>query len=242
MNCILLEKPHNGTQLQEFIQSIPYFNLVSYSTSVFDTYEILQNKKIDLIFIDNDLPRVSGIDFLNSIEHKPMVVMFSSKPEVAVDAFNINALDFLLKPVSFERFLRTANKAFQYFTVIQKRSESIESQSERAIQLNDSILVKTDYQTIMVKLDQILYIEGLKDYIKIHTMENNRPIITLNSLKKLQQNLPAERFSRIHKSYIVGLVHITAINKTQVMIRDKYIPIGESYKSFFMEKLDDMRV
>ncbi len=242
MNCILLEKPHNGNQLQDYIQSIPYFNLVSYCTSVFDAYEMLQTKKIDLLFIDNDLPKVSGIDFINSIENKPLVVMLSSKPEVAVDAFNINALDFLLKPVSFERFLRTANKAFETYASRQKRSLAIDNQSDRAIQLNDSILVKTDYQTIMVKLDQILYIEGLKDYIKIHTMESSRPIITLNSLKRLQQNLPAERFSRIHKSYIVGLVHITAINKTQVMIRDKYIPIGESYKSFFMEKLDEMRV
>jgi len=242
MNCILLEKPHNGNQLQDYIQSIPYFNLVSYCTSVFDAYEMLQTKKIDLLFIDNDLPKVSGIDFINSIENKPMVVMLSSKPEVAVDAFNINAIDFLLKPVSFERFLRTANKAFENYAHRQKRTLAIDNQSDRAIQLNDSILVKTDYQTIMVKLDQILYIEGLKDYIKIHTMESNRPIITLNSLKRLQQNLPAERFSRIHKSFIVGLVHITAINKTQVMIRDKYIPIGESYKSFFMDKLDEMRV
>lgn len=242
MNCILLEKPHNGNQLQEFIQSIPYFNLVSYSTSVFDAYEILQTRKIDLIFIDNDLPRVSGVDFINSIENKPMVVLCSFKPEIAVEAFNINALDFLLKPLCFERFLRTANKAFEHFSSRQKKNEVIDNQTERTIQLNDSILVKTDYQTIMVKLDQILYIEGLKDYIKIHTMESNRPIITLNSLKKLQQNLPGERFSRIHKSYIVGLIHITAINKTQVMIRDKYIPIGESYKSFFMEKLDEIRV
>lgn len=242
MNCILLEKPHNGNQLQEFIQSIPYFNLVSYSTSVFDAYEILQTRKIDLIFIDNDLPRVSGLDFLNSIENRPQVVICSSKPEIAVDAFNINALDFLLKPVSFERFLKTANKAFEYFANRQKKNTGSESQTERAIQINDSILVKTDYQTLMVKLDQILYIEGLKDYIKIHTAESARPIITLNSLKKLQQNLPPERFSRIHKSYIVGLFHINSINKTQVMIRDKYIPIGESYKNIFMEKLEEMRV
>jgi len=241
MNCILLEKPHNGNQLQDFIQSIPYFNLVSYCSSVFDAYEILQTRKIDLIFIDNDLPRVSGIDFINSIEHKPMVVMCSSKAEVAVDAFNINALDFLLKPISFERFLKTANKAFEFSNRL-KKLPGIENQADRTIQLNDSILVKTDYQTIMVKLENILYIEGLKDYIKIHTAESNKPIITLNSLKKLQQNLPSERFSRVHKSYIVGLYHITAINKAQVMIGEKYIPIGESYKNFFMEKLQEMRV
>ena len=241
MNCILLEKPHNGNQLQDFIQSIPYFNLVSYCASVFDAYEILQTRKIDIIFIDNDLPRISGIDFINSIEHKPLVVMFSSKPEVAVDAFNVNALDFLLKPVSFERFLKMANKAFEFSNRL-KNLTPPDSQTERTIQLNDSILVKTDYQTIMVKLENILYIEGLKDYIKIHTAESTKPIITLNSLKKMQQNLPSERFLRVHKSYIVGLYHITAINKAQVMIGERYIPIGESYKNIFMDKLQEMRV
>ncbi|MFV0593393.1 MAG: LytR/AlgR family response regulator transcription factor [Draconibacterium sp.] len=242
MNCLLLEKPHNGNQLQEFIQMIPYFNPVSYCASVFDAYEILQTRKIDVLFLDNELSKVSGIDFVNSLENKPMIVLFSSKPEVAVEAFNINAQDFLLKPVSFERFFRTANKVFENYSNKLRRHVSLTNPLDNPLQLNDSILVKADYQTIMVKLDQILYIEGLKDYIKIHTLQNNRPIITLNSLKKLQQNLPVERFSRVHKSYIVGLNHITAINKTQVMIRDKYIPIGESFKSFFMEKMEEMRV
>ena len=103
-------------------------------------------------------------------------------------------------------------------------------------------MVKTDYQTIIIKLDNILYIEGLKDYIKIFTTQNPKPIITLNSLKKLQQNLPPDKFSRIHKSYIVGLEHIKAINKTQVVINDKYIPIGESYKNIFMSKMEELRI
>jgi DNA-binding LytR/AlgR family response regulator len=102
--------------------------------------------------------------------------------------------------------------------------------------------VKTDYQTQIIKLDNILYIEGLKDYIKIYTTKNVKPVITLNSLKNLQQNLPSDRFSRIHKSYIVGLDHIKSINKTQVIINDKYIPIGESYKNFFMTKMEELRI
>ncbi|MFV0269399.1 MAG: LytR/AlgR family response regulator transcription factor [Draconibacterium sp.] len=162
MNCLLLEKPHNGNQLQEYIQTIPYFTLVSYCTSVFDAYEILQTRKIDVLFLDNELPKVSGIDFVNSIENKPMIVLFSSKPEIAVEAFNINAQDFLLKPVYFERFLRTANKVFETYSNNLKRQISIATPPDSALQLNDSILVKTDYQTLMVKLDQILYIEGLK--------------------------------------------------------------------------------
>lgn len=242
MNCLLLEKPHTGNVLQEYINSVPYFNLVSYCTSVFDAYEIIRSHKIDILFVDNDLPKVSGIDFINSIESKPLFVLISSKPELAVEAFNINAIDFLLKPVAFERFLRTANRAFEHFTHRQKQNVVLAQSSDHALQINDSILVKTDYQTVMVKLDQILFIEGLKDYIKIHTIENNRPIITLNSLKKMQQSLPPERFSRIHKSYIVGLNHITAINKTQVMLGEKHLPIGESFKNTFMQKLAEMRI
>ncbi len=242
MNCILLEKPNNGNQLQEYIKTVPYFNLVSYCTSVFDAYEIIQSQNIDVIFVDNELSKISGVDFINSIEKKPLVVLCSSTPEAAVSAFDINAIDFLLKPIAFERFLKTANKIFEYFALLQKKHLSIANTTENTMQVNDSILVKTDYQTIMVKIDQILYIEGLKDYIKIHTQGNNRPIVTLNSLKKLQQTLPPERFMRIHKSYIVNLGHITAINKNQVMIRDKYIPIGDSYKSSFLGKIEEMRI
>lgn len=242
MNCILLEKPHIGNMLQEYINSIPYFNLVSYCTSVFDAYEIIRSEKIDIIFVDNELSKVSGIDFIKSIENRPLVVLLSSKPELAVEAFNVNAIDFLLKPVSFERFLRMANRAFEHFSNRQKQNALSAQTGDQTLQLNDSILVKTDYQTIMVKLDQILFIEGLKDYIKIHTVENSRPIITLNSLKRLQQNLPPERFSRVHKSYIVGINHITAINKTQVMLGEKHIPIGESYKNLFMQKLEEIRI
>ena len=107
---------------------------------------------------------------------------------------------------------------------------------------SDFVLVKTDYQTQIIKLDNILYIEGLKDYIKIFTLKNSKPIITLNSLKNLEHNLPPERFSRIHKSYIVGHEHIKSINKSQVIIHDKYIPIGESFKNIFLTKIDDLRI
>lgn len=107
---------------------------------------------------------------------------------------------------------------------------------------NDFVLVKTDYQTQIIKLDNILYIEGLKDYIKIYTSKNVKPVITLNSLKNFQQNLPSDRFSRVHKSFIIAIEHIKSINKTQVIINDKYIPIGESFKNIFMNKMEELRI
>jgi DNA-binding LytR/AlgR family response regulator len=130
-----------------------------------------------------------------------------------------------------------------HYTFREKKSGSDkEKENMENGQSNDFVLVKTDYQTIIVRLDNILYIEGLKDYIKIYTSQNPKPIITLNSLKKLQQNLPPGKFSRIHKSYIVSLGHIKAINKTQVVINDKYIPIGESYKNIFLDRMEEMRI
>jgi DNA-binding LytR/AlgR family response regulator len=242
MNCILIEKSHPQNQFREFINMVPYFNLVSYCSSVFDAYEILQNQKIDIVFIDTKLPKVSGIDFIKSLEAKPMFVFISDTPELAVEGFNLNALDFLLKPVTFDRFLKTANKAYELYSKSRKKNYQGKEITEQVESSPQSVLVKTDYKTLLIKLNEILYIEGLKDYIKIYTSHNNKPVITLNSLKKLQQNLPSNKFSRIHKSYIVGLDHIHAINKTQVMIHDKHIPIGESYRNIFNQKMEELRI
>ncbi len=243
MKCIVIKKPQEQSNIIEFINTVPYLELVTTCTTVFEAYEILQSKKIDLIFLDTDLPKVSGVDFIKSLDNKPPFIFLSSNANLAIEGFNLNAIDFLLKPFTLDRFLRAANKALLYHSFKDKKihpeRENGESSSS---QPNDFVMVKTDYQTIIIKLDNILYIEGLKDYIKIFTTQNPKPIITLNSLKKLQQNLPHDKFSRIHKSYIVGLEHIKAINKTQVVINDKYIPIGESYKNIFMSKMEELRI
>lgn len=243
MNCIVIDnKPVIQNHLVENIRQIPYFDLINYCSSVFEAYEILQVQNIDLIFIDTDLPKISGIEFIRSLDNRPLFIFTSSNPHLAIEGFNLNALDFLLKPYSFDRFLRAANKAFEYYTFKKKTQHKERENFDPVSTANEFVLVKADYQTIKIKLDDILYIEGLKDYIKIYTSKTTKPVITLNSLKKLQQNLPPERFSRIHKSYIIGLDHINTINKTQVVINDKYIPIGESYKNFFMNKMEDLQI
>ena len=242
MRCIIIKKPTEQTNLIEFIKTVPYFELLASCSSVFDAYEILQTQCIDLIFIDTDLSKISGLDFIKSLDDKPLFIFYSSNANLAIEGFNLNAIDFLLKPFSFDRFLKAANKALLHYNFREKKSAPLKESNENNKQSNDLIMVKTDYQTILVRLDNILYIEGLKDYIKIYTSKNAKPIITLNSLKKLQQNLPSEKFSRIHKSFIVGLEHIKAINKTQVVVNDKYIPIGESYKTIFLSRMEELRI
>lgn len=241
MNCILIERTHSQSKLKEHLNKIPYFNLISFCSSVFDAYEILQTSKIDIIFVETDLQRVSGVDFIKSLEHKPMFVLISDNAELAVEGYNLNALDFLLKPITFNRLLKTSYKAYESFNLQNQKLVPAENKdSENGI--SNTVLVKTDYKTIALKLNEILYIEGLKDYIKIYTSQKQKPVITLNSLKNLQQNLPSSKFSRVHKSYIVGLNHINSINKSQVMIQDKHIPIGESYRHIFTEKMEEFRI
>lgn len=240
MKCIVIKKSQEQNTLVEFIKTVPYFEFVSICNSVFEAYELLQLQQIDLIFLDTDLPKVSGIDFIRSLNKRPLFIFMSADSTLAIEGFNLNAIDFLLKPFSFERFLQAANKVLYHYSLQEKKlaKETLENTGK----ITDFVSVKTDYQTQIIKLDNILYIEGLKDYIKIYTLKNAKPIITLNSLKNLQQNLPPERFSRIHKSYIIGLEHIKSINKTQVIINDKYIPIGESYKNFFLSKMEELRI
>lgn len=186
MKCIILKKAFDQSNIVEFVNSVPYFELIVTCNSVFEAYEILNSKKIDLIFLDTDLPKVSGIDFIQSLNHRPLFIFFSSSANLAVDAFNVNALDFLLKPFSFDRFLKASNKALEANSlkekIIYREKENVINNAAS----NDFMMVKTDYQTIVIKLENILYFEGLKDYIKIYTSQNPKPVITLNSLKKLQ--------------------------------------------------------
>lgn len=242
MNCIVIKKLQEASTLVDFINLVPYFELSAVCNSVFEAYEILQREQIDLIFLDTDLPKISGIEFIKSLNNKPLFIFTSSDVNLAIEGFNLNAIDFLLKPFSFERFLRATNKAFLNFSIQEKRTFAERANIDKPGQLNDFMLVKADYQTLSIKLDNILYIEGLKDYIKIYTSKNAKPIVTLNSLKKLQQKLPSNRFSRVHKSYIIGLEHIKSINKSQVIINDKYIPIGESFKNIFISKMEDLKI
>ncbi len=242
MNCIVIKKQQEASTLVDFINLVPNFELKAVCNSVFEAYEILQTEQIDLIFTDTDLPKISGIDFIKSLDNKPLFIFTSSDANLAIEGFNLNAVDFLLKPISFERFLRATNKAFLNYSFQEKRTFVERANLEKMGQLNDFMLVKTDYQTLNIKLENILYIEGLKDYIKIYTSKNAKPIVTLNSLKKLQQKLPSNRFSRVHKSYIIGLEHIKSINKSQVIINDKYIPIGESFKNIFISKMEDLKI
>ncbi len=242
MNCIILDDDLTAqSTVADFIEHVPYLNLISKCSTAFEAYDELHKHKIDLIFLDAQLPGISGIDFIRSLDEKPMIIFTTQFREYALEAFNLNAMDYLLKPISFDRFLKASNKAYEYYSLKSLKLKTAGKVKE-VNSASDFILVKADYKTIKVNLDDILYVEGLKDYIKIFTVGSEKPIVTLNSLKRMQENLPSERFARVHKSFIISLNHIKVINKTQVVIGKTYIPIGESYKDVFISEIENKRL
>ncbi len=239
MNCIVIdENPVSQKLMTEYINQDPHLKLRANCFSAFEGLEVLQNQPIDLIFIDTQLMPISGINFIKNLIAKPLVIFTSTDAKLAADAYDLDAADFLLKPISFERFFRSVQKAYELFTFKKLKNERQNMEETGTEMQMEYILVKSDYNTLKINVEDILFVEGLKDYVKIFTFENKKPIITHNSLKKIQQALPPTRFIRIHKSFIISLKYISSINKAQVIIGENYIPIGESYKSNFLSRLE----
>jgi DNA-binding LytR/AlgR family response regulator len=238
MNCIIVDdEPLAQQVIEDYAITIPYLTVIAKCSSAFEAFDILRQKKIDLIFLDIQMPNVSGIDFLNSIEYKPMIIFTTAFSEYALDAFNLNALDYLVKPIPFDRFLKAVNKAFDYFNLKNKNLEPVkENQAGPAPE--KFILVKSEYHTQKVDLNDITYIEGLKDYIKIH-LSNSKPVVTLNSLRNMAEKLPADQFVRVHKSFIVSLTRVDSISRNRIIIGETYIPIGDNFKDEFYALLKD---
>jgi DNA-binding LytR/AlgR family response regulator len=177
------------------------------------------------------MPRISGLEFISSIPNPPQFILVTAYSEYALQGFNVNATDYLMKPVPFDRFLKAVNKAYELFRLrSNKNNQTPESQVQRFI------LVKSGYQTIKIVLNTILYIEGLKDYVKIHT-EGKKAVLSLLTMKGLAESLPEDKFMRIHKSFIISLERITSISRNRVMIGDKWIPVGENYRDSFRRRM-----
>jgi len=187
------------------------------------------------------MPNVSGIDFLNSLEYKPMIIFTTAFSEYALDAFNLNALDYLVKPIPFDRFLKAVNKAFDYYNLKNKSQEPLKESPVAGPALDKYILVKSEYHTQKVDLNDITYIEGLKDYIKIH-LGNSKPVVTLNSLRNMAEKLPSDQFVRVHKSFIVSLTKVDSISRNRIIIGETYIPIGDNFKDEFYALLKDRNI
>lgn len=245
MNCIIVDdEPLAIDLIEDFTQRIPFIKVVSSCKNAIEAIEVLNSKKIDLIFLDIQMPDISGIQLVQSIEQKPMVIFTTAYSEFAVESYNLNAVDYLLKPFSFERFLKAVNKAYSLYsnrTVDKQPPEFADTGKENEYKEESGyIFVKTGYKTIRIKLSDILYIEGLKDYVKIYS--GSKPVLTLQSLKVLEEKLPQKHFLRVHKSYIVALNKIDSIERNIIRIGEKRIPVGDSYREDFHKAVDNMKL
>jgi DNA-binding LytR/AlgR family response regulator len=226
MNCIAIDdEPLALDIISEFCSRISYLNLIGTFTNPHDASKLLNSIEIDLMFLDIHMPQINGLEFLKSLYSPPLVIFTTAYREHASQGFEYDAVDYLIKPFSSERFTKAVNKAHQLMTL--KKPGSI-FQEERNKTMPGCIMVKVEYSTIRMNLDDILYIEGLKDYVKIYS--GGKPVLTKTTMKNITEKLPQDRFLRVHKSFIVSLAKIDMIENSRIVIGKERIPIGESYK------------
>ncbi len=227
IRCIAIDDEPLALQLlKEYIGKVSFLQLAGAYTDALEARETIETEKIDLLFLDIQMPDISGLQFYGSLAYKPMVVFTTAFSQYAVEGFNVNAIDYLLKPFEYDRFLKSVYKAREY-------NDFIKAQE---IQLT-SIFVKSDYQLVKINLKDVLYVEGLDDYIRIY-LSGNKSILTLMSLKAISEKLPAQEFIRIHRSYIVPLGKIEKVGAKRIEIAGKEIPVGVSYADEFFKVMD----
>ena len=194
-----------------------------------EAFEILKNKSVDLIFLDIQMPQLTGLDFLKSLVKPPKVIITTAYREYALEGYELDVVDYLLKPISFERFMKAINKYYQSV------NNSVIISDNSSVQ-DSYIYVKADKKVIKILLKDIFYIESLKDYVQIYTIKKS--IVTKNQIGFLEEKLPADKFVRIHKSYIVSISRIDAFTSNTIEIKNKELPIGRSYKNLVLKTLN----
>lgn len=234
IRCLIVDdEPLALDLIEDYVLKTPFLELVNKFSSPFQAIDALQNEKIDLIFLDIQMPGLSGIDFSKLLQNGPKIIFTTAYSQYALEGFKVDALDYLVKPINYQEFLKASNKALTWFSLIEQNSES--KSVEPSI---TSIFVKSEYKLLKVELSDILYIEGLKDYVKIYLKEQSKPILSLMSLKTLEEKLSPEQFMRVHRSFIVNLSQISRIERNRIVFGSVYIPIADSYKEPFQEFLN----
>ena len=231
IRCLALDdEPLALDQLANYIGRTPFLEAVALCRSGFEAIDILSGEKIDLLFADINMPDISGLDFVKSLQVKPLIVFTTAFSEYAFEGFKVDALDYLLKPIGYNDFLKSATKALNLLESL-KPSLSITQES------SDHIFVKADYKVVRISLNDILYIEGMREYVRIHLV-NGKSLMPFIRLHTLEEQLPASRFMRVHRSYIVNLEKICTVEHSRIIFDGKvYIPVSEQYKDPFQKFL-----
>jgi DNA-binding LytR/AlgR family response regulator len=233
ISCVIADDETLAREiLENYITQLDHLHLVAACADGTEAYNVIRANKVDLLFLDINMPRLSGIALLRTLQDPPVVIFTTAHREFALEGYELNAIDYLLKPVSFERFLKAVNK-FEELT--QKAGKEFQAVGEKQQNEEAFIYVKVDKKMVRVLLQDILYIEGLKDYVKIHTTK--KTIMTYQTLMHFEENLPADKFIRIHRSYIISTSHIDSYAASEIDIHGHMIPIGISYQKEVLQRL-----
>ena len=235
--AIVDDEPLAVELLASYVAKIPFMDLQGKYSNATDALRGISERPVDVLFLDIQMPELNGLELSHMLPESTRVVFTTAFEQYALDGFRINALDYLLKPITFARFLEACNKALQWFKMV-RANEAAPAPAEATAASEpepQSIFVKSEYKLLQIQLDSIRYIEGLKDYVKIYTDDAPRPILSLMNMKTMEQLLPASRFIRVHRSFIVAKSKIREIDRNRIVFGDVYIPIGDSYKQAFQE-------
>lgn len=223
--------------LEDYIRKIPELSLVASTTKAIEALGLVQQGEVDLVFLDVQMPELTGIQFLKIVNGKCDVILCTAYPQYALEGYELDVSDYLLKPIAFDRFYKSVYKIINRRQQAQAIMVRAPTESVKTSQEQDYIFVKTEHKIQRIDLNDIHYIEGLKDYISIFT--NNERVITLQNMKRMEESLPDSRFIRVHKSYIIALDKIISIERSRIMLKDKIIPIGDTYKDAFYQRIGE---
>ncbi len=228
LNCAIVDdEPLALELLQSYVEKTSFLRLVgTYSSAVQALAEIPLHETVHVLFLDIQMPELNGLEFSRMVSPEMRIIFTTAFGQYALDSYKVNALDYLLKPISYTDFLQSANKAVQWYELKQK----VEGTGMGNTEADDCIYVKSDYKLVQIALDKILYIEGLKDYIKIHVENEPKAILSLISMKAMEEKLPSQRFLRVHRSFIVQKSKIKMIDRGRIVFGKEYIPVSDSYK------------
>lgn len=233
LNCVIVEdEPLARNLMVEYVRKVPSLNLIEACSSPLVAIEVLRTNSVDLLFLDVQMPELTGISLLKVLQKRPLVVLTTAYSEYALEGYELDVVDYLLKPITFERFLRAVDKVTQRLEA--KQPAVVEKVVQDAG--NQFMFVKDGTKLVKVQLSDILYIEGLKDYVTIHTKQQK--ITSLQRMKVLEEQLPSELFIRIHNSFIVSLKAIEVVHKGDVQVGGNLLPIGETFKKTFREFIE----
>lgn len=235
MNCIALDdEPLALDIIEAYVKKHPELNLIARCNNADEASKVLNSQHIDLMFLDIQMPGVTGLNFVRSLKNKPLFMFTTAYSEYAIDGFELDAIDYLLKPIAYDRFEKAIEKAKEYYT-IKNNSGLTESDLE-----NDFIFVKANQQLIKLAYGEILYVEAFADYVKIFL--NDRKIVTLQTMKKMEAKLPSDIFSRVHRSFIVNRKAVQSFSTSVCEVNGEKIPVGKNYKNDFIKLMKSNQI